>query len=285
MKNILLLYKTSAYETYFSNLRNFPKHLRIPLKEARRFQETHECHYQTLAGVEAVLKSRRVSYTKARRGRNVDFSKFDWIITVGGDGTFLEAARNLTRQLIMGINSDPQWSVGQFCIADKGNYVTMIDRLLEGRYQIKRINRMQMVIQRQKVRLNVLNDVLICHKNPAAMSRYYLTIGGKSEEQKSSGIWVATAAGSTGAIRSAGGKIFSPVDRRLQYMVREIYDSRGRHNSLRGGVIRPGHAVKIMSLMKDGIVFVDGAHVRYPFHFGEEMVLRNSPQPLKVMTL
>ena len=55
--------------------------------------------------------------------------------------------------------------------------------------------------------MNVLNDILICHHNPGAMSRYYLTVGRVREEQRSSGVWIATAAGSSGGLHSAGGKV------------------------------------------------------------------------------
>ena len=55
---------------------------------------------------------------------------------------------------------------------------------------------------------------------PAAMTSYTLDIGSVSEPQRSSGLWIATAAGSTAAIRAAGGCILPLRSRKLQYLVR-----------------------------------------------------------------
>jgi NAD kinase len=49
--------------------------------------------------VEAVLKNRKLKFTKACRGSSLDYSRYDLIITVGGDGTFLEAARQVKKGL------------------------------------------------------------------------------------------------------------------------------------------------------------------------------------------
>ena len=49
-------------------------------------------------------------------------SKFDFIISVGGDGTLLEAARGATNQILFAINSDPKWSVGRLCNATSENF-------------------------------------------------------------------------------------------------------------------------------------------------------------------
>ena len=66
----------------------------------------------------------------------------------------------------------------------------------------------------------VLNEALFCHASPAATSRYILRVARADgaepdvladEEQKSSGLWVGPAAGSTAAQRSAGGSVL-PLD-------------------------------------------------------------------------
>jgi len=48
------------------------------------------------------------------------------------------------------------------------------------------------------------------------VSRYYLKIGNLREEQRDSGLWISTAAGSSGAIRSAGGKLFKNEEKKMQ---------------------------------------------------------------------
>src|SRR6185295_12301282 len=86
-----------------------------------------------------------------------------------------------------------------------------------------RIHRMSVAINGKPVREQAFNDVLIAHRNPAAMTRYRLTIGASQEDQRSSGVWISTAAGSTAGIRSAGGRRMPITAKRLQYLVREPY--------------------------------------------------------------
>jgi hypothetical protein len=35
--------------------------------------------------------------------------------------------------------------------------------------------------------------------------------------------------------------------------------------------------------MHRGTIFVDGAHVRYPFHYGDLLVVRATPEPLRMV--
>jgi len=115
------------------------------------------------------------------------------------------------------------------------------------------------------------------------MSRYYLTVGKIREEQRSSGVWVATAAGSSGGLHSAGGKILPQEAKEFQYKPRELY--RGRHTfyHLKGGVLKPAQKITMTSLMREGVVFVDGSHVCLPFSFGAKIFVQRSPNPLKII--
>ena len=280
--NILLLYKTSTYSYYFDSRRQNKKHV-MPTKNVARFKKTHLQHYKTLVHVEEFLRKEGVRYCYSRRGQRIDFSQFDFVITVGGDGTFLEAARQCTKQVILGINSDPEWSVGSFCGADDKSFPKILRAMLNKKAPIRSLTRLSLQIKGSKKSINVLNDVLICHANPAAMSRYIVRVNGKKEEQRSSGLWVATAAGSTGAIRSAGGKILPMLSDRWQYMPRELYNGYYQKHHLKGGVLLPPQTLSTTSLMNNGVVYVDGCHVKYPLRFADEVVLKKSAQPLKVI--
>lgn len=283
MKNVLLVYKKSTYKHLFLDKNISPEFLNINPQIIRRFKRTHAQHYVVLEKIESILKERGVKYSKVSRGRRGDLSGYDLIITVGGDGTFLEGARDIRRQLILGVNSDPKWSVGKFCAATSKTFPEILDRVLKKQARIRVYSRMRLKIKRISEKINVLNDVLICHKNPAAMSRYCINVKGVKEEQRSSGIWVATAAGSTGAIHSAGGKIQPLTSKKLQYHVRELYCGRGATHRFKSGFFSPPQTIKVTSLMKDGILYVDGSHIHYPFSFGTDVVISHSPQPLRVI--
>lgn len=252
-------------------------------KQIERFWRTHENHFWSLSHIETVLKKRKLRFTKVCRGSSLDYSRYDLIITVGGDGTFLEAARHIEDGIILGINSDPLWSVGRFCSGNPRNFEVLLDKILAGKAAVKKINRLSLSFSDDVPSMNVLNDILVCHRNPAAMSRYYLTVGRVREEQRSSGVWIATAAGSSGGLHSAGGKLLPLEDKKFQYKPRELYYGKDTHYHLKGGILNPNRKMTLTSLMLEGVVFVDGSHVCLPFPFGAKIFVSRSANPLKVI--
>ncbi|MCB9757890.1 MAG: NAD(+)/NADH kinase [Candidatus Omnitrophica bacterium] len=281
---ILILYKQSTYKHIFLNTKRFAVgQVKQTNAIAKRFIDTHLEHYQTLKKVEAFLKERKWPYTKMLRGRSGNLRQFDLIITVGGDGTFLEAASQATTQQMLGINSDPKWSVGRFCLANNKNFADILSNVLNGKAKIRLLNRMKVTLLKSKKSVTVLNDILICHRNPATMSRYYFEFKGHVQEQRSSGIWIATAAGSTGAIHSAGGIILNEKSKSLQFVIREPYTGKTGPVKCRSAVFDDKSSIMVTSLMTAGIIYIDGSHISLPFPFGEKLQVRNSTYPLKLV--
>jgi len=283
--NILLFYKNSTYAGYFLSDRKRLARLEglLNSEEINRFRRTHENHFWSLSYVEAVLKHRKLKFTKACRGSSLGFSRYDLIITVGGDGTFLEAARQVKAETIWGINSDPSWSVGRFCSGNPENFEKLLDQILAGKARVKKFDRLSLSFSDGTQPMDVLNDILICHHNPGAMSRYLLTIGRVREEQRSSGIWIATNAGSSGGLHSAGGKVLPQENKGFQYKPRELYRGKKIHYHLKGGILKPTGKITVTSLMREGVVFMDGSHVCLPFSFGAKIFIKRSLNPLKII--
>ncbi|HLD69314.1 MAG TPA: NAD(+)/NADH kinase [Candidatus Omnitrophota bacterium] len=286
-KKILVLYKKSAYKIYFLEKKSslFQKENSLTPLEIHDFKRAHEKHYQSLAMVKKILDQYTIQYHVRARGSKIDFSRYELVITVGGDGTFLEAARGLKDQFILGVNSDPQSSVGRFCSCGSEDFEKVLNKFLTGKAKIKNFQRIHLDLRfgGKHYETQVLNDILVCHQNPAAMSRYSLSVNGVQEEQRSSGIWISTAAGSSGAIHSAGGKLIAQEAAEIQYKPRELYRWPKRKYELTGGVLLLKQPIVITSLMRNGVVFVDGAHLKFPFHFGSKAVMTHSPRPLKVI--
>ncbi len=285
--NVLVVHKKSAYKIYFlekgSSL--YGKQRSIPPAELARFRAAHSTHYRTLDYVLQMLRAMKVRHSIHCRGRTINAAPYNLIVTVGGDGTFLESARSAVRQVLLGVNSDPERSIGRFCVSRDETFVEILHKVLSGRAVVQEIPRIRLILGtgRRKVNLNVLNDILVCHANPAAMSRYYLTIDGYREEHRSSGVWIATAAGSSGAVRSAGGKILPKESRKIQYRPRELYEQFNPRYVLRGGVLNLHRPVVVESLMRSGEIYVDGAHFKFPLAFGDKVRMTHSPQPARVV--
>ena len=123
------------------------------------------------------------------------------------------------------------------------------------------------------------NVVLFCHRNPAAMSRYRLGARDIREEQRGSGLWVCTAAGSTAGIRSAGGRRMSIGSKRLQFRAREPYTWPVRRYRLAAGT---ADRVTVTALTAGMAMWIDGRGLQINLHPGDHVQLQPA-DPLHVL--
>ena len=286
-KNLLVLYKRSAYQSYLRarHLLGREGQNSVLQKELLYFKEAYLDHCAALDHVLKILKSLGLSYQKSARGETIDYNRFDFIITIGGDGTFLEAARHVKKQIILGVNSAPRYSVGRYCMANPANFENILQKILKGHVKLRHFYRLNLKIPGHSQAIYALNDILICHSNPASMSRYYLKIKGQEERHRSSGLWVSTASGSTAAIRSAGGKVMSKYDERIQYQPRELHYFKDKQYRLTGGILSAGQKIDVISLMHEGQIYVDGDHLRFPFPYGTHIKIQHSLKPITTLSV
>ena len=254
-------------------------------RDRRRFLLARRAHQRAMGQVLAALRESGLRARVTQRARSLDARPYTLMIAIGGDGTFLEAARCVAGagQRILGVNSDPERSAGSFCSTDGASFAGKLRRILRGRAKTTRLHRMELRLNGRRLGAPVLNDILVTHRRPAAMSRYWLRVGAAREEQRSYGLWIATAAGSTGAIRSAGGRPLPRSSRALVYRPRELYSGAGLRCRLRGGAVPAGHRVVVGSLMSEGMICADGEHMTYPFRYGDVLEMRPSARPLRVV--
>jgi len=249
--------------------------MKVLIVYKKSFLESHAGDKKGMAH----LARRGVDFDAVFRGSMAARRRYDLVISLGGDGTFFAAARYLKDTPIIGINSDPANSLGLWTCADRTNFRDPLERALARQVRPTRIYRMAIAINGKAVRESAFNDVLIAHRNPAAMTRYRLGIGAAQEDHRSSGVWVSTAAGSTAGIRSAGGRRMPISSRRLQYLVREPYTwPQGRYRLPRGFTSR----LSLQALTVDLGLWVDGSRVRYDLGLGDRVELQTGP-PLLVL--
>ncbi|PIR16287.1 MAG: NAD(+) kinase [Deltaproteobacteria bacterium CG11_big_fil_rev_8_21_14_0_20_49_13] len=238
-------------------------------------------HLATLNRLYEVLKSFGIPFgvKSTRQLKNV--VNADLVITLGGDGTVLYTSHFVHNSPILGIKSFGRQSVGYFCAATGETMKGYIRSLKEGKKKPIKLHRLQVLINGQKLDELALNDVLFTNVLPASTSKYRLTIGGKTEEQKSSGVWVSTAAGSTAAVRAAGGKVLPLTSDKIEYLVREPYFYTKKYRFKRG-VLSSNAAVRIASSMQHGTIFIDGGSTQYPAPMGSTITIRSAKKPLSV---
>lgn len=255
----------------------------------KRLKSSDDSHQATIHEVEVAL---------AQLGAETVFhggplahipAAVDLVITIGGDGTLLAASHQIGDGVpLLGINSAPETSIGFFCGAKKGSVFGAIEQALAGKLPSTELSRMRVDLNGKCLHARVLNEALFCHASPAATSRYILVItraNGASveEDQRSSGIWVGPAAGSTAAQRSAGGRILPLPSKRIQYVVREPYTPAGGRLRFPRGLLDVGGSLKIRSKMREAKVFVDGHRVVHPVTIGDVLEMRRSDERLTVL--
>lgn len=282
IQRVLLIHKRSAYEVMSQGPRR-RRFLRLRAKgdpTVGRIERSHREHAATMERVQKELAARRIRVWVRVREDLVRIRGVDLVITVGGDGTLLRAAHYVEDVPVLGVNSSPSFSVGLFCAATAENFRAVLGTFQQGRLPRVELARLEVQIEDRRIPERVLNEVLFAHGNPAGTSRYILQVGRRRENHKSAGVWISTAAGSTGSIRLAGGKVLPIRSRAMQFLVREPFTERRSRLVLTCGFVGPTDSIEISSKMPEGSVFIDGPRVKYPVGFGERVRVTVSDRPL-----
>lgn len=245
-------------------------------------KQAHDEHYQCLMVLREQLERQGISYTEIGRSEDQPGESFSAMITVGGDGTLLTASHYLDDRTlpIIGIRSS-QTSVGYLCAGDIRHVPQLISQLASGHVTYLSRHRLKAHIQRAEddsriLTFPVLNDFLFANANPASTTRYRFRIGQRVEVHKSSGVWIATATGSTAAISAAGGQVLPGDDSRFQYAVRELYQS-GEEFRLQKGFFEPGEGqILIENHCARAILALDGERGLIRLKFGDQISFLNS---------
>lgn len=215
----------------------------------------------------------------------------DLVITIGGDGTLLRAGHFLDSSIpVLAVNSDPTQmneveekldefdatrSAGYLCAATNETFKQVLEEILEGKRLPIRLPRLSVGVDSTLLQTYALNDILIAHPNPAAVTRCTFSIHKRCSLERvsplvharSSGLRICTGAGSTGAMRSAGGYIMPQSSTELQFMVREPIAPHPLHQQYMHRFVKSTEMLQIKLSSRQGNAYFDGSHIHYPVHF------------------
>jgi len=274
VKRVLVIQKTSLYGQLLASkdVSHIEQVFRHDEALQARYASAHEDNARTMETVHEALLNAGLAFEAHARPDIPPTENFDLVVTVGGDGTFLDASHSVKNVPMLGVNSSLSSSVGHFCCSHVHNFAETLKKIMSGDMRPRLRYRLQVEVNEKVLPIFPLNEVLFTHQIPAGTTRYRLMIGDKEEAHKSSGIWISTASGSTGAIMSAGGTPHTQPDKALQYLVREPY-IRGANapELLRGYSEDP---IQIYSTSSHGAIFIDGPGERLDLDFGAKIVFR-----------
>ena len=285
IERVLVISKRSAYDNYVRRhkMARVKSLLRAKDPVVANLQRADLHHGETLIEVREALAALGLRGRFRDRSKVGNLEEFDLVITVGGDGTLLSVSHSLGTTPVFGINSAPYDSVGFLCSARRGNVRERLEAVLAGKLRVTKLARMRVTVDGKVVHTRVLNDCLYAHRNPAMTARYFLVLRGTSEEQKSSGIWIGPAAGSTAAIGSAGGRRLRPASQMIQFVVREPYKPDGGRYAFRAAVVGPTEKLEVWNKMREAALYLDGPRTVVPLEIGQRVTFDRSPEPLHVV--
>jgi NAD+ kinase len=293
LAKILVLLKRTPYTEFV--LEDNDTHVKRLLARGdptvRRLRRSHVDHEQTVRELRLALSRLGETAVYSDAPTTKINERFDLVITVGGDGTLIAASHQLgSHTPLLGINSAPEHSVGFFCAGHKGAVFSVLKRALASELPVVTISRMQVELNGKLLHGRVLNEALFCHSSPAATSKYILAVVNPKgrryeEEQKSSGIWIGPAAGSTAAQRSAGGRVLPLSSSQLQYVVREPYTPWGHRLRHVQGLVEDGGFVELRNKMRTARLYLDGHKTEFKLALGDVLTMSRSSESLSVLGL
>lgn len=179
------------------------------------------------------------------------------VITIGGDGTLIQAARDLAGRNIpmLGVNRGHLGYLNQ--VSRQEDIAPVLESLLNERYQLER----RMMIhgtawRREETLLKdiALNEIAITRKDPLKVLRYSVYVNDEYlNEYAADGVLVATPTGSTAYNLSAGGPVIAPGARMM------VLTPICSHSlNARSIVLAPEDRVRIKVLNSGQVVSFDG---------------------------
>ena len=197
----------------------------------------------------------------------------DLVITVGGDGTILRAARmTADREIpITGINLG---KLGFMTELDAKEAIEKLPELLNDRGWIdeRSMLRVEVAISGETQVYHALNDVVVARGKIARLIRIETSINGELlTTYKTDGLILATATGSTGYSLAAGGPILYPQSQDI------LMVPIAPHLCLDSALVLPGQSeIKLVVDTYHGAILSADGHVNLRLSGGDQVSLERS---------
>ena len=135
------------------------------------------------------------------------------VIVLGGDGTVIQAARDLARRDVpfLGVNMG---TLGYLTEVEAKEYKAALDSLMNGEYHLEERMMLDGLVTgdgQEKYRSKALNDIVISRSGVLRIINFQIFVNGRYlKSYNADGMIISTPTGSTGYNLSAGGPIVEP---------------------------------------------------------------------------
>jgi len=218
-KPILCLLKTTQYEHYKSNglwKKLSPERKSCLLKE-------YQQHRLFIDQFKKTIRKLGLNVTFTKKAADIN-KKYTMIMTIGGDGTFLDAAQYSWDIPLLGLNSNYQenkklGSVGALTSINHTNLWERLKKIKDNVYHLHKAARLSVTINGGKVKQTAINDIFMGNEKSYKSSDISVIWNKKKERFNCSGMIICSPIGSKAWYRNAGGKPFS--DNELAFLIRD----------------------------------------------------------------
>jgi len=227
------------------------------------------------------------------------FSTNDIVVTLGQDGLVANTAKYVSGQPILAVNPDVERFDGILLPFQPLDLRPNLERTLAGNARLRAVTLAEAKLKDGQ-RLLAFNDLFIGARTHVS-ARYRIRYDDRDEAQSSSGVIVATGAGSTGWLSStfnmaaglaagSGGRFGARPelrweDRDLFFVVREPFASRTTEVDVVSGMVGPEKSLEIESQMSEGgVIFSDGVESDYlEFNSGALAAIRPAARSARLV--
>lgn len=286
-ESIVVITKKTALEELVERFnthaqaRFYLEHAGVNFADYQRAHDTYQSALRQLK--QAVPKGVRVQYIEREFLPTYTFGDDDLVVTLGPDGLVVNTAKYLHRQPLLALNPDPAHIDGVLVPFHVSDAYEVIRIALEDRLHVRHVVMASAQLNDGQC-LHAVNDLFIGQRTHVS-ARYELRCGRLQETQSSSGIIVATGAGSTGWLRSvltgAAGVMesfgnkesterlrtsyrFDWETEELRVAVREPFISKTASAQYTYGRLLAGDTLEIISQMpQNGVIFSDGVEADF----------------------
>lgn len=325
IKNILVVSKMTEIEfeemRYGDAVEQFYKSKK---KDFEMAQMEHELHYQGLDKILNAFVKNGLSpgiIKKQAIGKSDFKKKWDLIVPVGGDGTFMDVARYVTDDTpIFGIKSSPT-SFGGHYNTNFQNAEENIKKIVQGDCFIKHRTRVKGEVKNEFTIIDhAMNEIYIGDYAATGFSYLDIYLNGQKFETGGSGLVASTYRGRTGwydnifipemnpekliRYKRAHEKECLPnipiacrdsmfkdgEEEVIRYKIREPGKMVSENPGYTYGVLQPGDEMKVVSwVLIDGAASFDGnkKHMirprSYNLEYGNEVIISASNKPLSII--
>ncbi|MBF0272215.1 MAG: NAD(+)/NADH kinase [Magnetococcales bacterium] len=206
----------------------------------------------------------------------------DLVVVIGGDGTFIAAARAVEEVDVplMGVNMG---RLGFLTDTSRDSMLAAMERVLAGEYRIEERMRLSVQVVRDgRIPLicRVLNDVVVHKGELARMMEFDVAMDDQFVfSSRADGLIVATPTGSTAYALSAGGPIVHPALNAI--LLVPICP----HTLTNRPIVVPGTGTVRITVTANGVdrlLTLDG-QAGFPLTDGDQILVRRSSHTLRVM--